>query len=61
MASPRFHTLFDPATYAVLKKNKRRMHMQYLMAAQLPGGYDYFSLTAGSLDLRQRVFQKAAL
>ncbi len=61
MASPRFHTLFDPATYAVLKKNKRRMHMQYLMAAQLPGGYDYFSLTAGSLDLRQRVFQKAVL
>ena len=27
MTSPRFHTLFDTATYARLKKDKRRMHM----------------------------------
>lgn len=59
MLSPRFHTLFDAATYTELKKDKRRMHMQYLMAGQLPGSYDYFSWTAGSLALRQRGLQKA--
>lgn len=59
MVSPRFHTLFDPATYAVLKKDKRRMHMQYLMAGELPGTYDYFSWTAGAQSLRQRGWHKA--
>ena len=59
MVSPRFHTLFDPATYADLKKDKRRMHMQYLMAGQLPGAYDYFSWTAGAQSLRQRGLHKA--
>ncbi len=47
MRSPRFHTLFDPQDYAVLKKDKRRLHLQYLMAAPIAGGYDYFRLTAG--------------
>lgn len=59
MVSPRFHTLFDPTTYAELKKDKRRMHMQYLMAGELPGTYDYFSWTAGAVALRQRGLHKA--
>lgn len=60
MVSPRFHTLFDSVTYAGLKKDKRRMHMQYLMAGQLPGSYDFFSWTAGALSLRQRGLHKVA-
>lgn len=55
VVSPRFHTLFEPAAYQLIKKDKRRMHMQYLMAAQLPGVYDYFALTAGPLGLRERL------
>jgi hypothetical protein len=54
MRSPRFHTLFTPATYARIKRNKRRMHMQYLMAGELPSAYDYFAITAGTLTLRER-------
>ena len=46
--SPRFHTLFEPKDYQVLKADKRRLHLQYLRAAPLPGGYDYFQITAGS-------------
>ena len=52
MLSPRFHTLFDPADYAMLKRNKRRLHLQYLMAAPLPGDYDYFRFTAGPVPLQ---------
>jgi hypothetical protein len=55
LASPRFHTLFEPETYRRLKKDKRRMHMQYLMAGERAGVYDYFALTAGPLGLRQRL------
>ena len=55
LASPRFYTLFEPATYAQIRGDKRRMHMQYLMAAQLPGTYDYFALTAGPLRLAGRL------
>jgi hypothetical protein len=52
MLSPRFHTLFEPADYALLKRNKRRLHLQYLMAAPLPGDYDYFRFTAGPVPLQ---------
>jgi hypothetical protein len=54
MRSPRFHTLFDPATYSRIKRNKRRMHMQYLMAGELPSEYDYFAITSGTQTLAQR-------
>lgn len=47
LASPRFHTLFGPETYQSLKADRQRLHMQYLMAGELPGGYDYFRLVAG--------------
>jgi hypothetical protein len=47
MRSPRFHTLFPPMRYLQLRRDKRRMHLQYLMAGETVGDYDYFRLTAG--------------
>ena len=44
MCTPRFHKLFRPDTYRWLRRNKMRMHFQYLMAEQLRGGYDYFAM-----------------
>jgi hypothetical protein len=55
LASPRFHTVFEPATYAQIRGDKRRMHLQYLMAGQRPGSYDYFAFTAGPLRLADRL------
>lgn len=54
MRSPRFHTMFEQSDYARLIKNKRRMHLQYLMAGHLPAGYDYFAITAGTQTLSAR-------
>jgi membrane protein implicated in regulation of membrane protease activity len=54
MRSPRFHTLFTPNSYALLRRNKRRMHLQYLMAGELPARYDYFAITAGACTLFDR-------
>ena len=54
MRSPRFHTLFTSNSYALLRRNKRRMHLQYLMAGELPTGYDYFAITAGACTLFDR-------
>lgn len=44
MCSPRFHKLFSAASYRWLRRNKMRMHFQYLMAAERPGAYDFFAL-----------------
>jgi hypothetical protein len=49
--SPRFHLLFRPADYQLLKNDKRRLHLQYLRSAPLAGGYDYFQITAGPRTL----------
>ena len=54
MRSPRFHTQFEAATYDKLRRNKRRIHMQYLMAGELPSEYDYFAITAGGMTLDER-------
>lgn len=54
MRSPRFHALFAPSSYLVLRRNKRRLHMQYLMASELGGDYDYFAITAGPVTLGSR-------
>ena len=54
LVSPRFHQLFGPAAYAQLKRNRFQVHLQYLMAAERPGRYDYFAITAGPLALRER-------
>lgn len=53
MCSPRFHQLFRPRSYALIRRNKMRMHMQYLMCGELPGAYDYFEMVAGWRSLRQ--------
>jgi hypothetical protein len=54
MLSPRFHTLFSPANYRRLARDKFRLHRQYIMASELAGAYDYFSITAGALRLLER-------
>lgn len=54
MRSPRFHTQFAPEVYAELRQNKRRMHMQYLMAGERPAEYDFFAITAGPQSLPAR-------
>lgn len=54
MLSPRFHTMFAPDTYRRLRRDKRRMHLQYLMAADLPADYDFFAITAGPMALASR-------
>lgn len=58
MRSPRFHTMFAPAVYAGLNRNKRRMHLQYLMSGDLTSDYDYFAITAGVLTLDDRYTTK---
>jgi hypothetical protein len=55
MASPRFHLMFEPALYRELVKDKRRMHLQYLMSAQRAALYDYFAITAGRMSMPDRM------
>lgn len=55
MASPRFHTMFAPEVYAALARDKRRIHLQYLMAGERATPYDYFAITAGPLRLAERL------
>ena len=54
MRSPRFYKLFTQPTYARIRHDKRRMHMQYLMAGELCADYDYLAITTGVLTLQQR-------
>lgn len=39
------YLMFSPEKYAALKKNKLRVHFQYLMSADIKTDYDYFELT----------------
>lgn len=54
LLSPRFHQLFGPETYARLKRNRFQVHLQYLMASERPGAFDYFAITAGPQTLSAR-------
>ena len=54
IVSARFSKLFTPETYKKLRRDFARAHFQYLMAAELPGDYDYFLITAGDMTLGQR-------
>jgi pimeloyl-ACP methyl ester carboxylesterase len=56
LLSPRFQTLFTPQDYRKLKRDRFRLHFQYLMAAPISGSYDYFWITAGPQRLSS-VFQ----
>ena len=51
LLSPRFAEMFDAPSYQALRRDKFRMHFQYLMASQRPVRYDYFSITAGAKGL----------
>lgn len=51
LVSARFHRQFPPERYRVVLNTPFRIHFQYLMAAELPEGFDYFRATAG----RQRL------
>ena len=54
LLNPRFAELFDAPAYAALKRDKFRLHFQYLRAADRPGDYDYFAITSGPLSLSAR-------
>lgn len=52
--SPRFHKILSPQRYQRLRAHRRRMHMQYLVAPDLPGEYDFVTLTASPVTLSER-------
>lgn len=54
LLSPRFAAMFEPAAYSRIRRDKFRVHFQYLMASDLPVRYDYFAMTAGSMTLAER-------
>jgi pimeloyl-ACP methyl ester carboxylesterase len=54
LLNPRFHKLFTPATYAEIRRRFKRAHLQYMMASELAGDYDFFAITAGPLTLEER-------
>lgn len=45
--SARFFRMFHPQTYRQLRRDKLRLHFQYLMASEIPSSYDFFRITAG--------------
>ncbi|MGI9217720.1 MAG: hypothetical protein ACR2JA_12085 [Hydrogenophaga sp.] len=51
LISPRFVRMFGADAYARLRRDKFRLHFQYLMASDLLTDYDYFRITAGSRTL----------
>lgn len=52
--SPRFHRCLSAPHYQALLKDRHQLHMQYLKAPDLPGGYDPVTLTAGPQTLAQQ-------
>lgn len=61
LLSPRFAEMFEPAHYRALRKDKFRMHFQYLMASDVAVDYDFFLITAGDQTLSQRFAQLPAV
>ncbi|MBV8248087.1 MAG: hypothetical protein JO200_06510 [Comamonas sp.] len=58
VCSPRFHKLFHPTSYRWLRRNKMRMHFQYLMAGEIAGAYDYFELLSSPGLMRDYIQKK---
>lgn len=54
LLSPRFAEMFDAPAYEALRRDKFRLHFQYLAAAPKPVAYDYFRITAGAQTLADR-------
>ena len=59
--SPRFSQRFAPQRWRAIRRDKYRCHFQYLMAVELPGGYDYFAISAGGQRLAQCFAQQAGV
>lgn len=43
----RMFCMFPEPTYKKIRRNKVRLHFQYLMASQFASNYDFFKITAG--------------
>ena len=54
LLSPKFADMFDTPDYRALRRDKFRMHFQYLMASNKPVVYDYFAITSGAMTLADR-------
>ncbi len=54
LLSPRFAALFSPDSYRAIRRDRFRLHFQYLMAGERAGDYDYTAITAGPLTLGAR-------
>ena len=52
--SPRIHMLFSVQRYEALKRDRFRLHFQYLMAGEQAGEYDFFAITCGPAALAER-------
>jgi hypothetical protein len=52
--STKLFEMFKPETFARVRRDWRLVHFQYLMAFEMPGDYDYFTMTAGPQTLAQR-------
>jgi hypothetical protein len=52
--SPRFPKILTTQHYAVLRRNRLAMHMQYLKPADHAGRYDLLAIVAGERTLRER-------
>jgi len=52
--SARFHTMLTAENYRALKKDRLRLHFQYLHAGDMDSKYNYFKITAGSKTLHHR-------
>jgi hypothetical protein len=57
LLNPRFAEMFDAPAYRVLKRDKFKLHFQYLMASERATDYDYFAITAGGRYLAERFAQ----
>jgi hypothetical protein len=54
--SPQWHLLFSARHYQLLKKDKYRVHKQYLRTTDILGAYDYFGIICGPTGLCERFF-----
>jgi len=61
LLSPKFADMFAPDVYATLRKDKFRVHFQYLMASEQAVDYDYFAITAGAMTLGARYASHASV
>jgi hypothetical protein len=58
--SPRFKDLLTPTTYRRIRYNFFRVHFQFLMANEIAGEYDFFTITCGPVRLRDRIADPVA-